>query len=84
MLTELQKNHWLLDEFPQNFTLDGDWLNFKNSVRGLEGVKVLLTLDESTYDPVRPQFKETGGNQWARIIQWHGYANSKEGASRIL
>lgn len=58
---ETAKNHWLLDEFPQNFTLDGDWLNFKNSVRGLEGVKVLLTLDESTYDPVRPQFKETGG-----------------------
>jgi uncharacterized protein len=36
-------------------------LNFKRSVRGLSGTTVLLTLDEKTYDPVRPHFKRVGG-----------------------
>gem|GEM_PF-177863 len=54
-------SHWLVQGLPANFTLDGDWLNFKRSVRGLPGVTVLLTLDETTYDPVRPQFKKSGG-----------------------
>jgi hypothetical protein len=44
-----------------SFQLDGDWLNFKRSVRSLPGVEILLTLDEKTYDPVRPHFKKLGG-----------------------
>jgi trehalose utilization protein len=55
------KNHRLVRGLPAHFRLDGDWLNFKSSVRGLPGVTVLLTLDETTYDPVRPQFKKSGG-----------------------
>jgi trehalose utilization protein len=55
------KSHRLVQGLPATFTLDGDWLNFKRSVRGLPGVTVLLTLDETTYDPVRPQFKKSGG-----------------------
>ncbi|WP_209330773.1 ThuA domain-containing protein [Lunatimonas salinarum] len=55
------KNHWLNQGLPETFTFDGDWLNFKRSVRDLPGVTILLTLDETTYDPVRPQFKKSGG-----------------------
>jgi trehalose utilization protein len=55
------REHGILKGLPAVFTLDGDWLNFKRSVRGLPGVQVLLTLDEKSYDPVRPLFKQRGG-----------------------
>lgn len=54
-------NHHIVRGLEAAFWLDGDWLNFKQSVRGLEGVTVLLTLDERSYDPVRPLFKARGG-----------------------
>jgi trehalose utilization protein/type 1 glutamine amidotransferase len=55
------RNNSILQGLPATFTLDGDWLNFKRSIRGLEGVQILLTLDEKSYDPVRPLFKQRGG-----------------------
>jgi trehalose utilization protein len=55
------KSHPILRGIDSTFTLDGDWLNFKRSVRDLPGVQILLTLDETTYDPVRPLFKARGG-----------------------
>ena len=53
--------HRIVSSLKPTFTLDGDWLNFKRSVRDLPGVTVLLTLDEHSYDPVRPLFKARGG-----------------------
>lgn len=51
----------ILMDVPENFQLEGDWLNFKKSVRALSGVQVLLTIDEKSYDPVRPYFKTLHG-----------------------
>jgi trehalose utilization protein len=55
------KENPIMQEVDPAFHLEGDWLNFKRSVRDLSGVQVLLTIDEKTYDPVRPLFKERGG-----------------------
>jgi trehalose utilization protein len=55
------RDHFIAKGLPPVFTLDGDWLNFKRSIRGLAGVQILLTLDEKSYDPVRPLFKQRGG-----------------------
>ncbi len=55
------KEHSIVRGLPASFKLDGDWLNFKRSVRELPGVTVLLTLDEKSYDTVRPHFKALGG-----------------------
>ena len=44
-----------------SFTYEAEWLNYTKSVTGLSGVKVLLRVDEKSYDPVRPFFKERGG-----------------------
>lgn len=43
------------------FWYTADWTNHTRSVTGLEGVQVLLRVDESTYDPVRDYFKSRGG-----------------------
>jgi trehalose utilization protein len=51
----------ILQGVDPSFRLEGDWLNFKRSVRGLSGVQVLLTLDEKSYDPVRAHFKALKG-----------------------
>jgi trehalose utilization protein len=55
------RDHPIVKDLPEAFTLDGDWLNFKKTARGLSGVQILLTLDEKSYDPVRPLFKQRGG-----------------------
>ena len=43
------------------FEYSADWTNHDRSVTGLAGVKVLLRIDESTYEPVRDYFKTRGG-----------------------
>ena len=43
------------------FWYTADWTNHTKSVTGLEGVQVLLRVDESTYEPVRDYFKTRGG-----------------------
>lgn len=45
----------------QEFWYEADWTNHTRSVTGLPGVKVLLRVDESTYDPVRDYFKTRDG-----------------------
>jgi hypothetical protein len=55
------KENPIMQEVDPAFHLEGDWLNFKRSVRDLSGVHILLTIDEKSYDPVRPLFKERGG-----------------------
>ena len=60
------------------FWYTADWTNHTRSVTGLEGVQVLLRVDESTYDPVRDYFKPRGGKAmgadhpvaWTRL--WGG------------
>lgn len=46
---------------PGEFFYEADWTNHDKSVTGLPGVTVLLRVDESTYEPVRPYFQERGG-----------------------
>jgi cytochrome c len=41
--------------------VEEEWLCYDRSVSGLPGVKVLMRLDESTYEPVRPKFETLGG-----------------------
>lgn len=43
------------------FWYSADWHNHDRSVTGRPGFRVLMRLDESTYEPVRPYFKERGG-----------------------
>ena len=43
------------------FWYEADWTNHTRSVTGLPGVQVLLRVDESSYDPVRPYFKALDG-----------------------
>ena len=76
------RDHDILRDLEPRFKLDGDWLNFKRSVRGLPGVEILLTLDEKSYDPVRPLFKQRGGKPmgadhpmaWTRIFEGGRFA----------
>lgn len=44
-----------------NFKYTADWTNHTATVTNLPGFKVLLRVDESTYDPVRDYFKTRGG-----------------------
>ncbi|MDC0268273.1 ThuA domain-containing protein [bacterium] len=43
------------------FLYKADWTNHDRSVTGLPGFKVLLRVNESTYQPVRKLFRERGG-----------------------
>jgi type 1 glutamine amidotransferase len=55
------KDHPTVRGYGPEFWYSADWHNHDRSVTGLPGVKVLLRIDESTYEPVRPYFKERGG-----------------------
>lgn len=54
-------NHPIIEGFGTEFWYSADWHNHTNSVTGLEGVEVLMRVDESTYEPVRDYFKTRGG-----------------------
>jgi len=41
--------------------IEEEWLCYDRSVTGLPGVKVLMRLDESSYEPVRKKFDTLGG-----------------------
>jgi type 1 glutamine amidotransferase len=41
--------------------IEEEWLCYDRSVTGIPGVKVLMRLDESTYEPVRKKFEGKGG-----------------------
>ncbi|MGV3605010.1 MAG: ThuA domain-containing protein [Planctomycetaceae bacterium] len=50
-----------LEETPAEFAYSADWHNHTLAVTGKPGFQVLLRLDEASYEPVRPYFKERGG-----------------------
>ena len=55
------KNHPAVKGFGPTFDYTADWTNHDKSVTGLSGVRVLLRVDEKSYDPVRDAFKTRGG-----------------------
>jgi len=55
------KDHPAVSGHGTEFWYEADWTNHDRVVTGLPGVTVLLRVDESTYDPVRPYFQERGG-----------------------
>lgn len=55
------KNHPTVKGFGDGFSYTADWTNHTRTVTGLPGFKVLLRVDETTFDPVRDYFKTRGG-----------------------
>jgi len=55
------KNHPTVSGHGDEFKYTADWTNHDKSVTGLPGFKVLLRVDESSYEPVRDYFKTRGG-----------------------
>jgi len=55
------KDHPAVSGAPAEFTYSADWTNHTRSVTGLPNFKVLLRVDESSYEPVRPYFQKKGG-----------------------
>lgn len=55
------QDHPSVKGYGPEFVYQADWTNHDRSVTGLPGVKVLLRVDESTFDPVRDYFKTRGG-----------------------
>ncbi len=55
------KDHPTVKGHGLEFWYEADWTNHDKTVTGLPDTKVLLRVDESTYDPVRQYFKERGG-----------------------
>jgi type 1 glutamine amidotransferase len=55
------KEHPAVKGVGPEFWYSADWHNHDRPVTGLPGIKVLLRIDESTYEPVRAYFKERGG-----------------------
>ena len=55
------KDHPAVKGYGPEFYYTADWTNHDKSVTGLPGVKVLLRIDETSYDPVRDYFKTRGG-----------------------
>lgn len=54
------RDHPTVEGYSPEFWYSADWHNHTRSVTGLEGVQVLLRVDESTYKPVRDYFLEQG------------------------
>ena len=55
------KDHPTVRGFGSKFLYKADWTNHDRSVTGLPGFKVLLRVNESTYQPVREAFQKQGG-----------------------
>jgi len=55
------KEHPSVKGLNGSFHYWADWTNHDRSVTGLKGFKVLLRVDESTYEPVRELFIKRGG-----------------------
>ena len=55
------KDHPSVKGYGPEFWYTADWSNHTQSVTGRPGVKVLLRVDESTYEPVREFFQKLGG-----------------------
>jgi type 1 glutamine amidotransferase len=61
MVDPAMKGHPTSRGQPTSFEYSADWTNHSRSVTGLSGFKVLLRVDEKTYEPVRDHFKTRGG-----------------------
>ena len=55
------KDHPAVKGQPAEFSYEADWTNHDRSVTGLPGFKVLMRVDETTYEPVRDYFKTRNG-----------------------
>jgi len=55
------RNHPSVKGFGKAFWYTADSTNYDKSVTGLEGLQVLLRIDESTFEPVREYFQTRGG-----------------------
>ena len=55
------KDHPTVRGHGMTFKYKADWTNHDRSVTKLPGFKVLLRVDESSYEPVRDYFKTRGG-----------------------
>lgn len=55
------KDHPTVRGHGASFQYKADWTNHTQSVTNLPGFKVLLRVDESTFEPVRDYFKTRGG-----------------------
>lgn len=56
-----EKNHPTVLGFGPTFQYKADWTNHTRTVTGLPGFRVLLRVNESTFEPVRDYFKTRGG-----------------------
>ena len=54
-------DHPTVNGFGDSFSYSADWTNHDRSVTGQPGFKVLLRVEESSYEPVRDFFKTRGG-----------------------
>ena len=61
MVDPAMKDHSTVQGQPDTFDYSADWTNHTRSVTGLSGFKVLLRVNEKTYEPVRDHFKTRGG-----------------------
>ena len=55
------KDHPAVNGQPAEFLYEADWTNHDRCITGLPGFKVLMRVDETTYEPVRDYFKTRGG-----------------------
>ena len=55
------KDHPTVRGLGDSFKYKADWTNHTRTVTNLPGFKVLLRVDESTFEPVRDYFKTRGG-----------------------
>jgi len=55
------KDHPTVKGHGASFTYKADWTNHDRVVTGLPGFKVLLRVDESSFEPVRKYFQTRGG-----------------------
>ncbi|MDA0813091.1 MAG: ThuA domain-containing protein, partial [Verrucomicrobia bacterium] len=61
MVDPAAKDHPAVAGQPDEFIYEADWTNHTRSVTGLPGFKVLLRVDETSYEPVRKAFQQLGG-----------------------
>lgn len=54
-------NHPTVKGHGPQFAYKADWTNHDRSVTGLPGFRVILRVDESTFEPVREYFQSRGG-----------------------
>lgn len=60
MIPEEGQGNPIVEGFPEEFWYEADYQNYDRSVKNLEGTTVLLTVDDSTYDPVRGDWERQG------------------------